>query len=219
MENQQHWFNIGGFFPCRPQCYFCTSCRHEFLSLLHYSWHSRCFLLSKLHTRHGRSSGSSLTLPEGLNGSIRFNPGLNESHLFAWIIRHHTCGRIDRRQDLSEYWWAGLAFGLCPSCGGARVWVCWTQVTFFFKINELFSVCVGHLKFCQGGTWRSKVEWSQSKPKSLVHVPVPMETAPAYLPGLHQMEFTSCDHLKIKKAVVLMSFMAILLRSLFWAAN
>lgn len=129
MENQQHWFNIGGvYFPCRPQCYFCTSCRHEFLSLLHYSWHSRCFLLSKLHTRHGRSSGSSLTLPEGLNGSIRFNPGLNESHLFAWIIRHQTCGRIDRRQDLSEYWWASLAFGLCPSCGGARVWVCWTQV-------------------------------------------------------------------------------------------
>lgn len=50
--------------------------------------------------------------------------------------------------------------------------------------------------------------------ESLVYVPVPVETAPAYLPGLHQMEFTSCDHLKIKKAVVLMSFMTILLRSL-----
>lgn len=50
--------------------------------------------------------------------------------------------------------------------------------------------------------------------ESLVYVPVPVETAPAYLPGLHQMEFTSCDHLKIKKAVVLMSFVTILLRSL-----
>lgn len=46
--------------------------------------------------------------------------------------------------------------------------------------------------------------------ESLVYVPVPVETAPAYLPA----EFTSCDHLKIKKAVLLMSFMTILLRSL-----
>lgn len=38
---------------------------------------------------------------------------------------------------------------------------------FLFKINELFSVCVGHLKFCQEGTWRSKVEWSQSKSREL----------------------------------------------------
>lgn len=50
--------------------------------------------------------------------------------------------------------------------------------------------------------------------ESLVHVPVPVETASAYPPGLHEVEFTSCDHLKIKKAVVLMSFMTILLRSL-----
>lgn len=42
-----------------------------------------------------------------------------------------------------------------------------SQLTLFFKINELFSVCVGHLKFCQGGTWRSKVEWSQSKSREL----------------------------------------------------
>lgn len=161
MENQQHWFNIGGvYFPCRPQCYFCTSCRHEFLSLLHYSWHSRCFLLSKLHTRHGRSSGSSLTLPEGLNGSIRFNPGLNESHLFAWIIRHQTCGRIDRRQDLSEYWWAGLAFGLCP-----QLW--WSSCVGMLNTGDTSHKCVGHLKFCQEGTWRSKVEWSQSKSREL----------------------------------------------------
>lgn len=213
MENQQHWFNIGGvYFPCRPQCYFCTSCRHEFLSLLHYSWHSRCFLLSKLHTRHGRSSGSSLTLPEGLNGSIRFNPGLNESHLFAWIIRHQTCGRIDRRQDLSEYWWAGLAFGLCPSCGGARVWVCWTQV--IHHINVL-----GTSSFARKEHGDQKLNDLKVNQESLVYVPVPMETAPAYLPGFNQMEFTSCDHLKIKKVVVLMSFMTILLRSLFWAAN
>lgn len=49
--------------------------------------------------------------------------------------------------------------------------------------------------------------------ESLVYVPVPVETAPAYLPGFNQMEFTSCDHLKIKKSVLLMSFMTILLRS------
>lgn len=173
MENQQHWFNIGGvYFPCRPQCYFCTSCRHEFLSLLHYSWHSRCFLLSKLHTRHGRSSGSSLTLPEGLNGSIRFNPGLNESHLFAWIIKTPDLRAYRSTSGSERVLMSGPGVWAVPqlwwsSCVGMLNTGDTSQLTFFFKINELFSVCVGHLKFCQEGTWRSKVEWSQSKSREL----------------------------------------------------
>lgn len=49
-----------------------------------------------------------------------------------------------------QLWWS--------SCVGMLNTGDTSQLTFFFKINELFSVCVGHLKFCQEGTWRSKVE-------------------------------------------------------------
>lgn len=113
-----------------------------------------------------------------------------------------------------QLWWS--------SCVGMLNTGDTSQLTFFFKINELFSVSVNYSVFVLGTSSFDREEHGDQKlndlkvnQESLVYVPVPVETAPAYLPGLHQMEFTSCDHLKIKKAVVLMSFMTILLRSLF----
>lgn len=106
-----------------------------------------------------------------------------------------------------QLWWS--------SCVGMLNTGDTSQLTFFFKINELFSVCVGTSSFARKEHGDQKLNDLKVNQESLVYVPVPMETAPAYLPGFNQMEFTSCDHLKIKKAVVLMSFMTILLRSLF----
>lgn len=48
-----------------------------------------------------------------------------------------------------------------------RAWRLGSSCVGMLNTGDTSHKCVGHLKFCQEGTWRSKVEWSQSKSREL----------------------------------------------------